>query len=150
MNDVSAVQVLLVEDTIEDAELMMRALRKAGFANDLRHLEDGPEALDYLLARGRYTDRDNLSPPRLVILDLKLPRMSGLEVLRQMREEELTRTVPVVVMTSSREDSDLQEAYDLGANSYVVKPVDFGQFVDAMDRLGYYWLLINETPPKEP
>lgn len=150
MNDVSAVQVLLVEDTIEDAELMMRALRKAGFANDLRHLEDGPEALDYLLARGSYADRDNLCPPRLVILDLKLPRMSGLEVLRQMREEELTRTVPVVVMTSSREDSDLQEAYDLGANSYVVKPVDFGQFVDAMDRLGYYWLLINETPPKEP
>jgi two-component system response regulator len=130
---------------VEDAELMIRALRKAGFANRLQHLEDGVQALDYLLGTGPQP-RPAADLPRLVILDLKLPRMSGLDLLRRLRAEPTTRALPVVVMTSSREDHDLQQAYDLGANSYVVKPVDFGQFVEAMQKLGYYWLLINEVP----
>jgi two-component system response regulator len=141
-------EVLLVEDTPEDAELMIRALRKGGFANRLHHVEDGAAALDFLFARGAYADRDVSDLPKVLLLDLKLPKVDGLEVLRELRADGRTRSLPVVMITSSREDRDLQEAYRIGANSYVVKPVDFQQFVDAMTSVGMFWLLVNQVPDR--
>lgn len=145
MIDYADVQVLLVEDTIEDAELMLRTLRKSRLANDLHHVQDGAEALEFLLGSGR---PKSVPMPKLVLLDLKLPKVNGLEVLRQLRAQEATRSVPVVMITSSKEDRDIEEAYRLGANSYVVKPVDFVQFAEAMREVGMYWLLINEVPTR--
>lgn len=140
------VEVLLVEDSPEDAELTLRALRKRNVVNKLRHVEDGEEALDFLFARGRYADRDINHRPRVVLLDLKLPKLSGLEVLRALRADPRTHSIPVVVITSSRESRDLAEAYELGVNSYVVKPVDFDQFSEAVGDIGMYWLLVNQPP----
>lgn len=145
MTDYVGVQVLLVEDTVEDAELMLRTLRKSRLANDLQHVHDGAEALEFLLGSGR---PKSVPMPKLVLLDLKLPKVDGLEVLRQLRAQEATRSVPVVMITSSREDLDIEEAYRLGANGYVVKPVDFVQFAEAMREVGMYWLLINEVPTR--
>ena len=144
MIDYADVQVLLVEDTVEDAELMLRTLRKSGLANDLHHVQDGAEALQFLLGAGR----PKTAMPRLVLLDLKLPKVNGLEVLRRLRAEETTRSVPVVMITSSREDRDIEQAYRLGANGYVVKPLDFVQFAETMREVGMYWLLINEVPTR--
>ncbi len=134
-----------MEDDVNDAELSVRALRKRGLANRLRVVEDGAEALDFLLRDGRWADRDE-RPPRVVLLDLKLPKMNGLEVLRALRSNERTRKIPVVIVTSSREDPDVQAAYDLGANGYVVKPVDFEAFAEVMTSVGLYWALVNEPP----
>jgi len=144
MNDQNVVEILLVEDNARDAELTMRALKKNNFSNRLVHVQDGVEALDFLYGRGKYEGRDIEQHPRVVLLDLKLPRMSGLEVLRIIKEDERLRNLPVVVVTSSTEDPDMKTAYELGANSYVVKPVEFDSFVNAMSHLGLYWLLINQ------
>jgi two-component system response regulator len=135
-----------VEDTQEDAELAMRALRKKNLANKLHHVRDGAEALDFIFAKGQYAGRRVGDGPRVVLLDLKLPKVDGLEVLRQIKADPRTKRIPVVVMTSSREERDVVESYDLGVNSYIVKPVDFERFVDAVSDLGLYWLLLNQPP----
>jgi two-component system, response regulator len=144
MKDLNAVEILLVEDNARDAELTMRALRKNNLANNVLVAEDGEDALDFFFCRGKYENRNILSPPKVVLLDLKLPKVSGLEVLKAVKEDERTSHIPIVVITSSRQEPDIQEAYKMGANSYVVKPVDFDQFVNAMSSLGLYWLLVNE------
>lgn len=146
MNDMNAVEILLVEDNPRDAELTIRALKKNNLANKLFHVEDGVEALDFLFARGRYEGRDIGDPPKVVLLDLKLPRINGLEVLSAIRADERTQTIPVVIVTSSAEDPDVKTAYQLGANSYVIKPVQFDSFMDAMTKLGVYWLMVNHPP----
>jgi two-component system response regulator len=141
-----AVDILLVEDNPQDAELTIRALKKRHLANQLHLVEDGAEALDFIFCRGAYARREMCNPPKVILLDLKLPKVSGLEVLRALKADERTRSIPVVIVTSSREDPDIQTAYALGANSYVVKPVNFDVFLDAMSQLGFYWLLLNQPP----
>jgi two-component system response regulator len=136
----------VVEDNPRDAELMVRAIMKRHVANLLHVVEDGAEALEYIFCSGAYAHRDPSRPPKVILLDLKLPKVSGLEVLKAIKAEERTRAIPVVVVSSSREDPDIAAAYALGANSYVVKPVDFDAFVDAMSNLGLYWLLVNQPP----
>lgn len=143
MDELNAVEILLVEDNPRDAELTIRALKKKSLANHLHHVEDGVEALDFLLARGRYAGRDVNDRPKVVLLDLKLPRINGLEVLKALKADERTKAIPVVIVTSSAEDPDVKTAYQLGANSYVIKPVQFDAFLDAMTRLGLYWLMVN-------
>ena len=145
MSDFEQVQILLVEDNARDAELTMRALKKGGLANQMLWVKDGQDALDYIFRHGEYADRDD-SIPRLVLLDLKMPRVSGMEVLKAIRDNEHTRRIPVVIMTSSQEESDVARSYDLGVNSYVVKPVDFHAMTDLARQAGYYWLAINRTP----
>jgi two-component system response regulator len=146
MEPLQAVDILLVEDNPQDIELTIRALKKRNLANNVIVAQDGVEALDYLFGRGRYSLRDMGRNPRLVLLDLKLPKMNGLEVLRVLKEDTRTRGIPVVMVTSSNQDPDIHSAYELGANSYVVKPVDFDAFVEAMSSLGLYWLLVNQAP----
>jgi two-component system response regulator len=140
--------ILLVEDNPDDVELTMRAFRKNNIANDLIVAHDGIEALDYLFCRGTYNSRNIKDTPRLILLDLKLPKMDGLQVLEHLRAKEATKLVPVVILTSSKEEQDLISGYESGANSYVRKPVDFNQFVEAVRHIGLYWLLINEPPPE--
>jgi len=139
--------ILLVEDNSSDIGLTQRALAKSHIANDMVVAEDGQEALDYLFAGGKYTGRDVKETPALVLLDLKLPRVDGLEVLRRIRADERTKRIPVVILTTSKEEQDVAQSYDLGANSYIRKPVDFKQFVESVERLGLYWLVMNEPPP---
>ena len=146
MNQLNPIDILLVEDNPQDAELTTRALKKRNFANRLFVVEDGPEALDFIFCRGLYAERDIAHPPKVILLDIKLPKLNGLEVLREIRADERTRLIPVVMVTSSREDPDIKTAYQLGANSYVVKPVEFDAFVEAMSQLGFYWLLVNQVP----
>ncbi len=146
MNDFESIDILLVEDNPNDAELTVRALKKHHLANQIYVAEDGAQALDILFARGKYAQRENSVLPKIVLLDLKLPRVSGLEVLKEIKSDVRTKIIPVVVVTSSAEDPDIKRAYDLGANSYVVKPVDFEQFFEAMGNLGLYWLLVNQPP----
>ena len=138
--------VLLVEDNPDDEVLTLRALRKHNLANEIVVARDGQEALDYLFAEGAHSDRDAGELPQVILLDLKLPKVDGLAVLERLRAEPQTRYVPVVVLTSSNEDQDMIRSYDLGANSYVRKPVDFEQFTEAARQLGLYWLLLNEVP----
>jgi two-component system, response regulator len=138
--------ILLVEDNEDDVELTKRALARSNVANDLFIVNDGQEALDFLFKRGRHQNRDEDSDPCLVLLDIKLPKVSGLEVLRALRESDELPRYPVVMLTSSNEDRDLVESYNLGANSYIRKPVDFEQFVEAVQQLGIYWLVLNEPP----
>lgn len=140
--------ILLVEDNPSDIGLTQRALTKSRVANELVVAEDGQEALDYLFGTGAYTGRDVTQQPALILLDLKLPRVDGLEVLRQIRADPRTRRLPVVILTTSKEDQDVATCYDLGVNSYIRKPVDFTQFVQAIQQLGLYWLVLNEEPPK--
>ena len=139
--------ILLVEDNPDDEALTLRALRKNNIVNEVVVARDGVEALDYLFGTGAYAGRDVSQLPKLVLLDLNLPRLDGLEVLKRIRSEPTTQIVPVVVLTSSKEDRDLVESYRLGANSYVRKPVDFVEFVEAARQLGLYWLVLNEPPP---
>jgi two-component system response regulator len=146
MTDTDAVDILLVEDNPQDAELTIRALKKHNLANRLITVEDGAQALDFIFCRGKYATRELSHSPKVVLLDLKLPKVSGLEVLRALKQDERTRTIPVVVVTSSREDPDIKTAYSLGANSYVVKPVDFDAFAESVSSLGLYWLLVNQPP----
>ena len=140
--------ILLVEDNPSDVGLTRRALEQSHISNRLVVAEDGREALDYLFATGAHADRDVSDLPTLVLLDLKLPRMDGREVLRQIRADARTRRLPVVVLTSSQEEQDIIASYDLGANSYIRKPVDFVQFAEAIRHLGLYWLVLNEPPPR--
>lgn len=142
MNDTDIVEVLLVEDNPRDAELTIRALKRHNLANRLFHVENGAEALDFLFRRGNYEDRSD-SSPKVVLLDLKLPKVNGLEVLRTMKSDPNLGTIPVVVVTSSAEDPDIRAAYDLGANGYVIKPVQFDAFLEAMSKVGVYWLMVN-------
>jgi CheY-like chemotaxis protein len=139
--------ILLVEDNADDEELTIRALKKNNVTNHLAVARDGVEALDYLFGTGAYLGRDIAQLPGLVLLDLKLPKIDGLEVLRRIRADERTRRLPVTVLTSSKEEQDLIKSYDLGANSYIRKPVDFSQFSEAVRQLGIYWLMLNEAPP---
>jgi two-component system response regulator len=139
--------ILLVEDNTDDEALTFRALMKNNISNQLVVARDGAEALDYLFATGKYSGRDVTLGPQVVLLDLNLPKVSGLEVLRQLRADERTKLLPVVILTSSNEDQDRLQGYDSGANSYVRKPVDFNQFVECVRQLGLYWLILNEQPP---
>jgi CheY-like chemotaxis protein len=139
--------ILLVEDNPSDIELTKRALTKANVANELVVVEDGQEALDYLFGTGKYVGRDVLPSLALVLLDLKLPKVAGLEVLKRIRANERTKRLPVVILTSSQEERDIAMGYDLGANSYIRKPIDFFQFAEAIKTLGLYWLVLNEPPP---
>ncbi len=143
----SAVEILLVEDNPADVELTVHALRQNNLANAIHVARDGEEAQDFLFCRGEYEDRRFDSPPRLVLLDLKLPKVDGLEVLRAIKGDLRTRAIPVVILTSSREEKDLVNGYQLGVNSYIQKPVDFAQFRQTVTRLGLYWLLVNASPP---
>ena len=139
--------ILLVEDNADDEELTIRALKKNNVTNNLAVARDGVEALDYIFGTGAYAGRDIARLPGLVLLDLKLPKIDGLEVLRRIRADERTRRMPVTVLTSSKEEQDVIKSYDLGANSYIRKPVDFAQFTEAVRQLGIYWLMLNEAPP---
>jgi len=140
--------ILLVEDNPDDVELTLRALKKNNIKNKVVVARDGVEALDYLFGAGSYSGRDTSLMPQLILLDLKLPKLDGLDVLRRVRADERTKVLPVVILTSSKEEQDLINGYSLGANSYVRKPVDFTQFIDAVGKLGLYWLLLNESPPR--
>jgi two-component system, response regulator len=139
--------ILLVEDNPSDIGLTQRALAKNRIANEVVVAQDGQEALDYLFGTGAYAGRDVSKLPELVLLDLKLPRVDGHEVLRRIRSDQRTRRVPVVILTTSKEEQDVAQSYDLGANSYIRKPVDFDQFVGSVEKLGLYWLVMNEPPP---
>jgi|SRR5882757_9875465 len=139
--------IVLVEDNANDEELMLRAFRKSGISNRVVILRDGAEALDYFFVRGAHADRSLSDITQVVLLDLKLPKINGIEVLRQLRVDERTQLLPIVILTSSAEEQDLIRCYSLGANSYVRKPVDFTQFVDAVRQLGQYWLMINQAAP---
>ena len=139
--------ILLVEDNADDEALTLRALNKSKVANQIVVVRDGAEALDFLYCTGTYVERDPFDLPQVILLDLKLPKVDGLEVLRRIRSEPRTRMLPVVILTSSKEEQDMVNAYSSGANSYVRKPVDFNQFVDAIGQLGLYWLVLNEAPP---
>jgi two-component system response regulator len=139
------VEILLVEDNPSDVRLTLHALERNNLANQIHVVRDGAEALDFLFSTGPYTERIQRNP-RVVLLDLKLPLIDGVEVLRRMKEEPRTRTIPVVVLTSSREERDIVETYQLGVNSYIVKPVDFEQFTEAVRQLGFYWALLNQPP----
>ena len=140
--------ILLVEDNADDEALTLRALNKNKIANRIVVVRDGAEALDFLFATGSYAGRDLTDMPQVILLDLKLPKIDGLEVLRRIRSDSRTHRLPVVVLTSSKEDQDLLQAYSIGVNSYVRKPVDFNQFVEAIGQLGLYWLVLNEVPPQ--
>ena len=139
--------ILLVEDNADDEALALRALKKHTNENKIHVVRDGVEALDFLFCTNAYADRDPHDMPRLILLDIKLPKMDGLEVLRRIRADKHTRLVPVVLLTSSREEQDLVEGYQSGANSYVRKPIDFDEFLEAVRQLSSYWLILNETPP---
>lgn len=138
------IEILLIEDNPSDAKLTIRALQKNNLCNNITHLTDGAEALDFIFARGKYAERDIGNRPRMILLDLKMPKISGIEVLQHIKSDERTRTIPVIVMTSSKEDTDISACYKMGVNSYVVKPVGFDNFSKAVVELGMYWMLINQ------
>ena len=144
--DSKEIEILLVEDNPNDAELTIRALKKSKLANNLFHVKDGAQALDFIFAKGEFSSRKMESKPKLILLDLKLPKVDGLEVLMQIKSNELTKLIPVVMLTSSKEQKDIIESYNLGVNSYIVKPVEFEKFVQAVSELGLYWLLYNQAP----
>jgi two-component system, response regulator len=146
---VEAIEILLVEDDPNDVQLTLRELQRENVQNPIVVARDGAEALDFLFCRGAFSDRSPHRPPKLILLDLKLPKVSGLEVLREIKAKPETRAIPVVVMTSSGEDRDVVESYKLGVNSYVQKPVDFEQFRQTIKTLGLYWLVVNRLPPGE-
>ena len=141
-----SLEILLIEDNLNDAELSLYALRKFKIANHIHHARDGAEALDYVFGSDTNTSQSPVQNPRLILLDLKLPKVDGLEVLRKLKANETTRTIPVVVLTSSREERDIIESYNLGVNSYIVKPIDFEQFTEAVRDVGLYCLLLNQVP----
>lgn len=146
MHEGDQLELLLVEDNPEDAEITIRALQKYNFANGIVHVTDGKQALDFIFGRGEFSDRDPAKKPKLILLDLKLPRISGLETLKVLKSDPETRSIPVVILTSSSEECDLTDSYNLGANSYLVKLVDYGKFCDAIRLLGSYWLQLNQLP----
>ena len=142
-----SIEILLVEDNPDDAELTIRALKKHNLANSLFHVKNGEEALDFLFATGPFEKtRDTAPPPRIVLLDIQMPKVTGIEVLEKVKSDPATKAIPIVMLTSSKEDPDIRRCYALGANSYIVKPVSFERFADAIRDLGYYWLLLNQPP----
>jgi CheY-like chemotaxis protein len=143
---VKEVEILLVEDNPTDAELAMRALKKSNLANKLVWVKDGAEALDFIFATGAYSARSVVNGPKVILLDLRLPKVDGMEVLRRVKGDARTRTIPVVVLTSSKEDRDVAESYQLGVNSFISKPVEFDEFAQVVSELGLYWLLVNRPP----
>jgi two-component system response regulator len=147
MNETSTT-ILLVEDNPDDVELTLRALKRNNISNAVAVVQDGAEALEYLFAEGKYSDRDPGDAPAIVLLDLKLPKIDGLELLRRIRADERTSLLPVVILTSSTEEADIIQSYKNGCNSYVQKPVEFSQFSDAVRQLGLYWILLNRRPPR--
>jgi len=146
MMNADAVEILLVEDNPQHVELTLRALRKHNLANNVLVAKDGAEALEFIFATGAYSQRRIENGPKVILLDLKLPKVDGLEVLRQIKSDERTRTIPVVVVTTSEQEPDVVESYKLGVNSYIVKPVNFDKFVQAVSELGFYWMLLNKPP----
>ncbi len=140
------VEILLIEDNENDAEITIRALRKSNIANKIKHLSDGEQALNFLFGKGDYEGRDVEIKPKLIMLDLKMPKVDGLEVLEKIKSDPVTKKIPVVVLTSSREHPDIEKCYELGVNSYIVKPVDFDNFSTAITQSGMYWMLINQSP----
>jgi CheY-like chemotaxis protein len=142
----NAVEILLVEDNPSDAELALRALKKNNLANNVIRVCDGEEALDFIFAREPFKTRERLNIPKLILLDLKLPKVDGLEFLKIIKDDPITKLIPVVVLTSSVEESDMIESYRLGVNSYIVKPVDFDKFIESVRSIGFYWLLLNQQP----
>jgi CheY-like chemotaxis protein len=145
MNEFEAVDILLVEDSDADAEMIIRALRKGGVANKLMRVRDGVEAIDFMFREGAFTDRSGIQP-RLILLDMKMPRLGGIDVLRRLKANVLTKTTPVVMLTSSAEERDIVESYNLGVNSYLVKPVNFLMFTDVISQAGLYWVVVNRLP----
>ena len=145
MSDYNKVEILLVEDNPHDAEMTIRALKKSNLANKLIHVKNGAEALDFIFSRGQFADRNMEDKPKVILLDIKMPKVDGIEVLRQIKANENTKTIPVVIMTSSKEEQDIITSYNLGVNSYVVKPVDFEGFAKAVSELGFYWLITNQS-----
>ncbi|MEO8002545.1 MAG: response regulator [Arenimonas sp.] len=145
MNKYQNVEILLVEDSVHDAEMTMRVLKRRGIVNEIAWMKDGVEAIEYLFCEGEYAERDN-GLPKLVLLDMKMPRMDGLQVLKRLKSSERTRHIPVVMLTSSQEESDLMNSYLSGVNSYIVKPVDFEQFDETIAQVGMYWAVVNQTP----
>ena len=146
MTHENVVEILLVEDNPCDVELTLRALRTHNLTNKIYVVRDGQEALDYLFASGSYENRNMQHIPKVILLDLKLPKVDGLEVLRHIKSDERTKRIPVVILTSSREEKDVVESYKFGVNSYIVKPVEFDKFLESVGKLGFYWLLLNEKP----
>lgn len=143
---IKEVEILLVEDNPTDAELCIRALKKSNLANKLVWVKDGAEALDFIFAKGAYSGRNGLSVPKVILLDLRLPKVDGMEVLRQIKADQRSRAIPVVVLTSSKEDRDVAQSYQLGVNSFISKPVEFDEFAKTVSELGLYWLLMNHPP----
>lgn len=146
MTEADQVEILLVEDNPADAEMTLRALRRNNLANKVYWVKDGEQALEFMFRTGAYADRDPVSIPKLVMLDIKMPKVDGIEVLRRIKANEETRTVPVVVMTSSNEERDVVESYRLGVNSYIVKPVQFESFLETVAKIGLYWVITNRVP----
>jgi len=140
------IEILLVEDNASDAEMTIDALHMNKLGNKVFHVINGAEALDFIFGEGRFTDRKVNNPPKLVLLDLKMPKLSGMEVLQKMKADERTKKIPIVILTSSKEDPDIKDCYDLGVNSYVVKPVEFDEFQKAISNLGLYWMIVNQSP----
>ncbi|MBN2402171.1 MAG: response regulator [Spirochaetes bacterium] len=143
---VDPVDVLLIEDNPQDAELTLRAFKKNNLANNIFVIEDGADAVDFLFCKGQYSTREILPHPKIILLDLKLPKIGGLEILKMIKSDQRTKSIPVVIVTSSMEDPDIKTAYEMGANSYVVKPVGFDSFIESIKKLGFYWLLVNKPP----
>jgi CheY-like chemotaxis protein len=143
MNDM---EILLIEDNPEDVEITLRAFKKNRMANKIHVVRDGEEALECMFSTGRYTERPGCSTTRLILLDLKLPKVDGMEILKRCKSDDRTKNIPVVVLTSSKVEQDLTDSYDLGANSYIVKPVDFSQFTETVRQLGLYWMVLNQLP----
>lgn len=146
MENQKKVEILVVEDNRDDAEMALRAFKKNNLTNDIMVVEDGEEALDFIYAKGKFQDRKDERHPKIILLDLKLPKVDGLEVLKVLKENPETRMIPVVVLTSSKEERDMVESYRLGVNSYIIKPVDFDKFIEAVREVGLYWLLLNQQP----
>lgn len=144
--DNTDLEILLVEDNLNDAELTIRALKKNHVANKITHVKDGAEAMDFIFCEGAYSERNINIKPRAILLDLKMPKIDGLEVLKRVKSDERTKSIPVIVLTSSKEDPDVKACYELGVNSYIVKPVGFENFTRAIGELGLYWLLLNQPP----
>jgi two-component system response regulator len=142
----SEVEILFAEDSPEDAMLTIRALKKSGFANKLHHVKDGAEALDFLYCRGIYTSRNIKENPKLILLDLKMPKVSGMEVLEKLKSDPIFRSIPIVILTSSKEDPDIQKCYNLGANTYITKPVDSDNFFIVIKEIGLYWMILSQLP----
>lgn len=146
MSNIEEIEILLIEDNIYDAELAIDALKKNKLANRIEHLIDGEVALDYIFGRNNFEVRTKKQMPKVILLDIKLPKVNGLEVLKKLKSNDLTKCIPVIMLTSSNQEPDIEEAYGLGANSYIVKPVEFNKFIESIKNIGFYWMLINHSP----